>query len=193
MLLNGQAAVYGDAAVAAMSIVSRICFFAFAVGLGIGQGFQPVSAYNYGAGKFSRVRKAFFFTIIVGELFLSIMIVFGMVFSREIISIFRDDADVLAIAMVALRAQLLTLFLLPMTSCTNMLFQSVGRNREATLLSSLRNGLAFIPVLLVLSMLMGLTGIEISQSIADIITWLVTVPLAIRFIRKLPSDREDVV
>ncbi len=193
MLLNGQAAVYGDAAVAAMSIVSRICFFAFAVGLGIGQGFQPVSAYNYGAGKFSRVRKAFFFTIIVGELFLSIMIVFGMVFSREIISIFRDDADVLAIATVALRAQLLTLFLLPMTSCTNMLFQSVGRNREATLLASLRNGLAFIPVLLVLSMLMGLTGIEISQSIADIITWLVTVPLAIRFIRKLPSDREDVV
>ena len=163
------------------------------MGLGIGQGFQPVSAYNYGAGKFSRVRKAFFFTIIAGELFLSIMIVFGMVFSREIISIFRDDADVLAIATVALRAQLLTLFLLPMTSCTNMLFQSVGKNREATLLASLRNGLAFIPTLLVLSMLMGLTGIEISQSIADIMTWLVTVPLAIGFIRKLPADMEDVV
>ena len=139
------------------------------------------------------MRKAFFFTIIAGELFLSIMIVFGMVFSREIISIFRDDADVLAIATVALRAQLLTLFLLPMTSCTNMLFQSVGKNREATLLASLRNGLAFIPTLLVLSMLMGLTGIEISQSIADIMTWLVTVPLAIGFIRKLPADMEDVV
>ena len=74
-----------------------------------------------------------------------------------------------------------------------MLFQSVGRNREATLLASLRNGLAFIPTLLILSMLMGLTGIEISQSIADIMTWLVTVPLAIGFIRKLPADMEDVV
>ena len=144
-------------------------------------------------GSFPVCERLFFFTIIVGELFLSIMIVFGMVFSREIISIFRDDADVLAIATVALRAQLLTLFLLPMTSCTNMLFQSVGRNREATLLASLRNGLAFIPTLLILSMLMGLTGIEISQSIADIMTWLVTVPLAIGFIRKLPADMEDVV
>ena len=188
MLLNSRAAVYGDAAVAAMSIVGRICFFAFAVGLGIGQGFQPVSAYNYGAKKYSRVRKAFFFTTIVGEVLLSIMIAIGLLFSKELIGIFRDDADVIAIATVALRAQLITLFLLPMTSCTNMLFQSVGRNKEATLLASLRNGLALIPTLLILSSTIGLLGIELSQSVADIVTWLITMPFAIRFIGKLPAD-----
>lgn len=188
MLLNSRAAVYGDAAVAAMSIVGRICFFAFAVGLGIGQGFQPVSAYNYGAKKYSRVRKAFFFTTIVGEVLLSIMIAIGLLFSKELIGIFRDDADVIAIGTVALRAQLITLFLLPMTSCTNMLFQSLGRNKEATLLASLRNGLALIPTLLILSSTVGLLGIELSQSVADIVTWLITMPFAIRFIRKLPAD-----
>lgn len=192
MLLNSRAAFYGDAAVAAMSIVSRICFFAFAVGLGIGQGFQPVSAYNYGAKKYSRVRKAYFFTTVVGEILLGVMITIGLVFSREIIGIFRDDADVMTIAIVALRAQLITLLLLPMTSCTNMLFQSVGRNKEATLLASLRSGLALMPTLLILSSVMGLQGIEYSQSVADIITWIITMPFAIWFIKKLPADEENV-
>ena len=119
---------------------------------------------------------------------LSIMIAIGLLFSKELIGIFRDDADVIAIGTVALRAQLITLFLLPMTSCTNMLFQSVGRNKEATLLASLRNGLALIPTLLILSSTVGLLGIELSQSVADIVTWLITMPFAIRFIRKLPAD-----
>lgn len=193
MLLNSRAALYGDAAVAAMSIVGRVCFFAFAVGLGIGQGFQPVSAYNYGAKKYSRVKKAYFFTTFVGEILLGIMVTVGLVFSREIISIFRDDADVIAIATVALRAQLITLLLLPMTSCTNMLFQSVGKNKEATLLASLRSGLALMPTLLILSSLMGLLGIEYSQSVADIVTWVITMPFAVWFIKKLPGDEEEMV
>ena len=191
MLLNGQAAMYGDAAVAAMSIVSRVCFFAFAVGLGIGQGFQPVSAYNYGAKKYSRVRRAFSFTLIVEEVLLSIMIMIGLIFSQELISIFRDDADVISIASVALRAQLITLLLLPVSSTTNMLFQSVGRNKEATLLASLRNGLAFIPTLLILSNLFGLTGIELSQSVSDILTCSITVPFAVNFIKKLPIESDE--
>lgn len=191
MLLNGQAAMYGDAAVAAMSIVSRICFFAFAVGLGIGQGFQPVSAYNYGAKKYVRVRKAFKFTLVVEEVFLSVMIAIGLIFSRELISIFRDDADVISIASVALKAQMLTLFLLPVSSMSNMLFQSVGRNKEATLLASLRNGLAFIPALLILSGLFGLTGIELSQSAADIVTCLISIPFVVSFIKKLPKEEKN--
>lgn len=188
MLLNGQAAMYGDAAVAAMSIVGRICFFAFAVGLGIGQGFQPVSAYNYGAKKYSRVKSAFFFTFGVGEVLLSIMITIGLIFTEQIISVFRDDPQVIEIATVALRLQLITLFLFPITMCANMLFQSVGRNKEATLLSSLRNGLAFIPVLLILSPMFGLLGIEMAQSVADVITFVVSVPFVIRYFRKLPKD-----
>lgn len=190
MLLNGQAAMYGDAAVAAMSIVSRICFFAFAVGLGIGQGFQPVAAYNYGAKKYTRVKKGFFFTMGAGGVFLSIMIILGIIFSVDLIRIFRDDSAVISIATVALKAQLLTMFLHPVSTCIQMLFQSVGRNKEATLLSSLRNGLAFIPTLLILTKLFGLVGVEISQSIADVITCMVSIPFAVKFIKKLPDDEE---
>lgn len=189
MLLNSQAAIYGgDEAVAAMSIVSRICFFAFAVGLGIGQGFQPVSAYNYGAKKFKRVRKSFFFTMGVGEVLLCVMIVIGFVFSRDLIEIFRDDKEVIDIAIIALRAQLLALLLNPVSTCTNMLFQSVGRNKEATILAFLRNGIAFIPVLLILAKSFGLFGVEISQAIADVITCLVCIPFAINFMKKLPEE-----
>lgn len=189
MLLNSQAALYGnDEAVAAMSIVSRICFFAFAVGLGIGQGFQPVSAYNYGAKKYKRVRKSFFFTMAVGEVLLCIMIVIGFVFSRDLIKIFRDDKEVIDIAIIALRAQLLALVLNPISTCTNMLFQSVGRNKEATLLAFLRNGIAFIPILLISAKIFGLLGVELSQAIADVITCIVCIPFAVNFIKKLPKE-----
>lgn len=191
MLLNGQAAMYGDAAVAAMSIANRICFFAFAVGLGIGQGFQPVSAYNYGAKKYSRVKKGYFFTFALEEILLSVMIVMGLLFSKELVEIFRDDPDVVAIAVVTLRARLITLFLLPVSSCTNMLFQSVGKNKEATLLASLRNGLAFIPALLIMSHFWGLRGIELAQAVADIITCLISIPFAVSFIRKISKKKDD--
>lgn len=189
MILNSQAALYGgDEAVAAMSIVSRICFFAFAVGLGIGQGFQPVSAYNYGAKKYKRVRKSFFFTMFVGEILLGIMIILGFIFSRDLIGIFRDDKVVINIAIVALRAQLIALVLNPISTCTNMLFQSVGRNKEATILAFLRNGIAFIPVLLILSKIFGLLGVEISQAIADVITCLTCIPFAMKFMKTLPKE-----
>lgn len=190
MLLNGQAKLYGDAAVAAMSIVSRITFLIFAVGLGIGQGFQPVSAYNYGAKKYTRVKKAFYFTWFAGEIILSTMIIIGLLFSGQLIGLFRDDPKVIEIGTLVLRAQLATLFLHPLSVCANMLFQSVGKTVPAALLSSLRNGVAFIPVLLILSHTLGLLGVQISQPIADIITFLVSVPFVIHFMHHLPADSQ---
>jgi putative MATE family efflux protein len=151
MLLNGQAGVYGDAAVAAMSIVNRICVFVFSVALGIGQGFQPVSAFNYGAKKYDRVRQGFFFTLLVGEVLLGSAAVIGSFFTGDLITFFRDDPDVIVIGQMALRAQLIALFFQPFSVCSNMMFQSIGKNGIATFLSMLRNGLYFIPVLLVLS------------------------------------------
>lgn len=190
MLLNGQAAVYGDAAVAAMSIVSRICFFVFAIGLGIGQGFQPVSAYNYGAKKYDRVKKGFYFTVGVGEVLLGILIIPSIIFSGHLIGLFRNDPEVIEIGTFALRAQLITLLFHPLSTCANMLFQSIGRNKEATLLSSLKNGVAFIPALLILSGLFGLIGVQISQAVADTITCVVSIPFVVRFIKELSMKDE---
>lgn len=193
MLLNGHAGVYGDAAVAAMSIVNRICFFVFAVGLGIGQGFQPVAAFNYGAKKYGRVRKGFYFTWTAGEVLLGGIALIGMFFTPELVAFFRDDAEVIAIGSVALGVQFVALFFQPLSVCSNMMFQSVGKNGIATFLSMLRSGLYFIPVILVLSYTLGLFGIEISQTIADIMAFFTALPFTVSFLRKLKALEEEQV
>ena len=185
MILNGQAGVYGDAAVAAMSIVNRICFFIFSVGLGIGQGFQPVSAFNYGAKKYERVRKGFYFTLGAGEVLLGAVAVVGMFFPEQLITFFRDDPEVIAIGSVALSAQLISLFFQPLSVCSNMLFQSIGKNGRATFWSRLRSGLCFIPVILILSRTMGLLGVEIAQTVADVMSFFIALPFVISFMKKL--------
>lgn len=190
MVLNGQAGLYGDAAVAAMSIVNRVCFFAFSVGLGIGQGFQPVSAFNYGAKKYDRVRKGFFVTLAIGEIFLGTFAIIGFLNAERLMGIFRDDPAVIAIGTVALSAQMISLFFQPLAVCSNMLFQSVGKNGVATILSMLRSGICFIPTLLVLSMTLGLTGIEIAQPVSDVLTFVISVPFVVSFLRTLKQLEE---
>lgn len=185
MVLNGQAGLYGDAAVAAMSIVNRICFFIFSVALGIGQGFQPVAAFNYGAKKYGRVRKGFYFTWIAGEVLLGSIALAGMFYTAELVGFFREDTKVIAIGSVALGAQLIALFFQPLSVCANMMFQSIGKNGIATFLSMLRSGLYFVPVILILSHTMGLWGIEISQTVADILAFFTALPFSIRFLKHL--------
>lgn len=189
MALNGFAGVYGDAAVAAMSIVNRICFFVFSVGLGLGQGFQPVCAFNYGAGKYSRVRRSFWFTTIAGEVALGMIAIIGMFLSSGLIGVFREDPAVIEIGTFALRVQLVAQFFVPLTVCSNMMFQSVGSNGKATFLSALRSGLCFIPVLVVLTKCFGLMGVEISQTVADVASFAIAVPFVAIFFRGLPKDK----
>lgn len=189
MALNGYAGIYGDAAVAAMSIVNRICFFVFSVGLGMGQGFQPVCAFNYGAGKYSRVRKSFWFTTIAGEVALGTIAVIGIFLSSGLVGVFRDDPAVIEIGTFALKVQLVSQFFIPLTVCSNMMFQSIGSNGKATFLSVLRSGLCFIPVLVILTKCFGLTGLEISQTVADVVSFAIAAPFVIIFFRKLPKDK----
>lgn len=191
MLLNGHAAIYGDAAVAAMTIVNRICFFIFAVGLGIGQGFQPVCAFNYGAGRFSRVRKGFFFTLWVGELLLGSIAIVGFFFSSGLVGIFRNDPTVIEIGTFALRVQFVALFFQPLSVCSNMLFQSVGKNGVATFLSALRSGLFFIPAILILPYFFNLTGVQVAQTVADVLSFFTAIPFVIHFFAVLPADKQE--
>lgn len=188
MILNHYAGNYTDAAVAAMAIVNRICFFVFAVGLGLGQGFQPVCAFNYGAKKYDRVKKSVIFTIMSGLVLIGSMAGAGIIMSQGLIRLFRDDPNVIEIGTFALRVQLFSEFLLPVNVTGNMLFQSAGISGKASFLSSLRNGLCFIPVLIVLSSLMGLTGIQISQAVADCITFIITLPMILDFMKKLEKS-----
>ncbi len=188
VILNTLCAPYGDAAVAAMSIVSRIVFFAFSVALGVGQGFQPVSAFNYGAKQYERLRKGYRFTVAMSEAVIVVGCVLLVVFAGKLVGLFRDDPQVIEIAIPALRLQALATLLLPPCMATEMLMQSTGKRLGATVLSALRNGLLFIPALLILANLRGLDGIREAQPLAYVLAFPITMVLAYRFFRKIPAE-----
>lgn len=190
VLLNKQCAVYGDAAVAAMSIVSRVVFFAFSIALGVGQGFQPVSAFNYGAKKYSRLRRGYVFTALAAEGIIVVGVAVLTVFADRLVGVFRNDAKVIEIGSRALRLQALATLLLPFCMATEMLFQSTGKRLGASFLSSLRSGLLFIPALLILARVRRLSGIEEAQPLSLVFAFPLTVPFAVRFFRKLPKEDE---
>ncbi len=176
ILLNTAAGVYGDAAIAAMSIVTRFIMFINSSIIGFGQGFQPVCGFSYGAGKYSRVREAFWFCVKVSTALLVVLAGISMLLSEQIVTVFRrDDAEVIRIGTTALRLQLSTLPLWGFIVMSNMLTQSIGFGGRATLLSIARQGIFLIPSLLTLPGLLGLIGIQIAQPISDVCTLVLTV------------------
>jgi Na+-driven multidrug efflux pump len=184
MILNKEAGVFGDAAVAAMSIVSRIGMFVFSFSLGIGQGFQPVCAFNYGAGKYKRVRSAFFYSVILSEAIIFIISTIVLLNSGNLIHIFRDDPEVIRIGTRALQLHCIALIFLPFGTVTEMLLQSTGYRFQASLMSSLRSGVVFIPILIILAYLRGLSGIQEAQPLSYILTTIPSVYMMIWFFRK---------
>ena len=191
-LLNWQAGQCGgDAAVAAMSVVGRIFMFVFSVMLGIGQGFQPVAGYNYGAGRFARLRQAFRFTLLLGQGCMCVVALGTFVAAPWLIQAFRDDPQVIGIGVLACRLQCCAMLLVPASTCANMLFQSIGQSKAATFLSSLRQGLYYMPLMLALPLAVGLPGVQVAQPLADVLTFCTSVPFLIHFFRSLPrADRE---
>ena len=190
MLLNIAARSYGDAAVAGMSIVSRIFMFIISVAIGTGQGFQPVAGFNYGARKYRRVEKACVFTMCASLCFLSVIIAACWFNAEALIKLFRDDPEVTAIALPAFRYQCFACFLQPVIVAGNMLFQSIGKSGRATFLACCRQGVFFIPLILTLPRMFGLLGIEICQPIADVLTFVVTVPFLFPFLHQLVKMEE---
>lgn len=186
MLLNRSAAVYGDAAVAAMSIVGKVFMMIFAVILGIGQGYQPVLGINYGAKNYERVKKAFFFTY---SLSLLVVILLGLpvfAFAKPIMSMFtKDDVMVIEYGITAIKAQCLALILIPINNICSTTLQVTGKSWTATLLSCMRQGIFFIPLILILPKYFGIYGVQYSQPIADAVTSICAIPFGIRFLKEL--------
>ena len=185
MLLNLAARSYGDAAVAGMSIVSRIFMFIISVAIGVGQGLQPVASFNYGARKYRRVRQAAIFTIEAAFCMLVVLVGLCWVNGDVLIRLFRDDPAVTAVALPAFHYQCLAMLLQPIIVVANMTFQSVGASGRATFLACCRQGVFFIPLILILPRTHGLFGVEICQPIADVLTFLVSLPFLIAFLQQL--------
>ncbi len=176
--LNLAANPYGDAAIAAMSIVQRIMFFAGATVIGFGQGFQPVCGYNYGAGNIKRVKDAFWFCVKLSTGVLLALAAVGFLFSNSLIAIFRkDDLDVIRIGALALRMQCLSLPFQGWIILNNMMFQTIGRTVPASVLAASRQGLFFLPAILLLPPVLGIFGIQIAQAAADTAAFLLALIL----------------
>ena len=189
-VLNVSSMPYGDAAIAAMSIVGRVGMVIYAVMVGIGQGMQPVTAYNYGAQKYLRTRRAARFTWVLGESVTLVISTACFVLAPAVVALFREDPDVLRIGIPALRLTCVALAIMPLGTVASMLFQTAGWGRESTIMAMMRNGIGYIPALIVLPRLFGIAGIQVSQLVADVATMVVAIPLLVGFSRKVP--REDI-
>ena len=175
--LNSVAGNYGDAAIAAMSIVTRISMFIFSVIVGLGQGFQPMCGFCYGAKLYDRVKEGFWFSTKIGTFFLLFWSVVLIIFSGEVVSLFRDDPEVIAIGIPALRYQMIIFPACSFMMMANMMMQTCRKTIRANILAASRQGLFFIPLIFVLPYFYGLFGVEICQAVSDIISLIVTIPI----------------
>ncbi len=187
--LNLAAGAYGDAAIAGMSIVSRITMFANSALIGFGQGFQPVCGFNYGAKLYGRVREAFYFCVKVGVVFLIVVSFAGYGFAPRLVEIFRKgDPQVVQVGAAALRWMCLSFPLGAWIVMSNMMLQSIGKAFKASLTAAARQGLFFLPLILVLPRVLGRTGLVSSQFFADIATFLLSVPLTVSVLREMKKE-----
>lgn len=192
VLLNVCAAGYGDAAVAAMSIVTRVAMTMGAVMLGIGHSFMPVCGYNYGAGIYRRVKESWIFTVKFGFAMLFITSTLMMIFAPDIVRAFRNDPAVIEIGTRALRWRAVFLPFHAFIIGTNMMMQSTGQAGKAAFLACNRQGIFFIPLICILSSVLGLRGVEMSQACSDFLSALVAIPFALAFFRSLTLKEKKV-
>ena len=189
-LLNREAIVYSSAALAAVTIASKLYMFVRNIIIGIGQGFQPVAGYNYGARRIERVKKSFIFSVQVGTVIVVIATVLFFILDKSLMSAFRaDDAEVIRIGARALRFYCLSLPLMAYSTYANQLLQCLGKVKRATFLAACRNGIMFIPTLYALVAILGLDGILLTQPAADVLTCLISIPFQVLFFKEL--DREN--
>ena len=188
ILLNGAADTYGgDSGTAAMGVVAKITQVIFMIMLGIGQGYQPVVGYNYGAKKYKRVKESFWFMLIMSTCVMVIGSGFLAIFAKPLVSLLVEDVNGIKIGVNALRYQCLGLAFCALGVACNMSFQSLGKKVRAILVSILRQGLCYIPFIIILPIYIGITGVEISMMIADILTFIICIPFAISFFKEINS------
>lgn len=183
-LLNNLTRPFGDAAIAAMSVVNRVGSFIMCVGLGIGQGYQPVASFNYQAKKYDRVKRGLLVTMSIGAVLICMISVPAMFFAKNIIYLFQKSEEVAAVGVTALRCTCFGTIFLALSVPINMFYQSARKPVMSSILSLMRSGVMFIPTLIITTSLFGITGIQISQPLADILTGLVSIPFIIDFLRK---------
>ena len=190
-LLNLQAGVYGDAAVAALTISNKIYLLVRSIIIGIGQGFQPVAGYNYGAGDRKRTREAFTFATKLGTVVCIFAGCIIAVFAAPIMGWFRADEQVVSIGRTALLYACAVMPFMAYSTFVNQLYQCLGYKVPATVLASLRQGICYLPLIFLLPRLFGLPGVQATQPASDLLTFFICIPFQITFFRKHLRDNAN--
>jgi Na+-driven multidrug efflux pump len=186
-MINFKAAQYAsDAGVSAMTIVTRVSFFLFAIALGIGQGFQPVAGYCYGAKRFHRVNRAFWVSTAIGAA-MALVIGGAMgIFAPKLVAVFAaDDAEIVRLGTLMIRTQCITMFAHVWVMIINGLFQALGRALPAAILGLSRQAICLIPAVVVLSLLFGVNGLAVSQASADLLSLAIAIPMVVKITREI--------
>ncbi len=191
MSLNIAAGYYGDETIAAMSIVTRISMLVLATVIGLGQGFQPLCGFCYGAKLYDRLQEAYKFTVKMGTAFLIVCTLIGWLFSGSIIGLFRNDAQVISIGVVALRWQLCTYPFNAFIVASNMLAQTCRKPWRANFLAAARQGLFFIPLIFILPKFFGLLGVEMCQAVSDTLSFLATIPIMVYTFKEFNREQME--
>ena len=186
-VLNNVTKPMGDAAVAAMSVVNRYSNFVMCVGLGVGQGFQPVAAYNYSSKNYDRVRRGCLFTLIFTTGVIGALSILTLLIPRQIVGAFNSDPEVIKLGEPALVYAAWSLFFMPISVLANLTFQSIRKSWTATFLSLLRNGATFIPIIFILvyGFNLGFQGVALAQPVSDILTAAISAPFLIVLLVRL--------
>jgi putative MATE family efflux protein len=186
LALNLFAGNYGDAAIAAVSIVNRIFMFAGSAMIGFGQGFQPVCGINYGAKQYVRVKQAFWFCIKISTAGLLVIAAFLIVFAPRILPLFhREDAEVIRLGILTLRFHSLSLPLTAWIVISGFFTQNTGNPLQSSLINAARQGLFLIPSVMIFTHLFGFFGIAISLPISDVMAFFFAIPLTVTILKKM--------
>lgn len=193
-LINNAAGDYGDSAIAGMGVVTRLISMGSLSVFGFIKGFQPIAGYSYGAKKFDRLREAIKTSILWSTVF---CVIFGLVlalFPAAIVSRFtKGDTEMIRIGAASLRANGISIMLFGFYTVYSSLFLALGKGREGFILGACRQGICFIPVILLLPMLWGLNGILYAQPIADVLSAIITIFMALPLHKKLNEMQKQTV
>ena len=193
IITNNLAGGFSTHALAAISVVNRLMMFIGSSLIGFGQGFQPVAGYNWGAKRYDRVLKSFRFSSIVGVAGVSVLCVIVAILAPTIMRAFSDQQEVINLGAFSIRLNCLAMPAHAWVIVINMLFQAMGRGTSAAILSLSRQGICFIPSVVIMSLLFGIWGLASAQAVADFLSLVLAIPLLLKVLKEIKGLNEGAV
>ena len=193
-LVNTQAGPYGDSVIAGMGAVTRIVSMGSLIVFGFIKGFQPIAGYSYGAKKFDRLHKAIRISILWSTVFCVIYGLLLTIFSSRIIAQFTDgDLEMIRVGTQSLRINGLSFLLFGFYTVYSSLFLALGKGLEGFVLGACRQGICFVPVILILPAFWGINGILYVQPIADVLSAIITIFMALHLHKELALAKQKFI